>query len=287
MRNALRIPAGGFALILIAVVCTADDMHFEPVRYAGAVQTDLTGINNEGVAVGYYEQRLLHGFIYKSGTMTRLEGPLGDGNTRLLTITNNGEILIAQGPNYFIYKDGHSIRITGPPTVTGMNSKRQIVGNSGGQGFYGSPALGALDSTAPVQTSASLKPMVCPGGIPAQAFGINDQGHITGTCGLKGFIFDGHGYKLFVYPGARVTSGLGINNADVVVGTYQAGGGPPLSGMIYDGSKFTPLDLPRAFSSAALGINDGNQIVGSFRIGNDTGGADWGFISSGSPSPPQ
>ena len=91
---------------------------------------------------------------------------------------------------------------------------------------------------------------------------------VVGTCGATGAAAHA---AVTGSAGAAVTTGnaytpaFGLNDQDVIVGTYGCGGGPVEHGYVLRAGVFTTLDAPgSAGVTHALGINHDGDVVGEF-----------------------
>ncbi len=66
------------------------------------------------------------------------------------------------------------------------------------------------------------------------------------------------------FPGAPVTNVNGINNSNVIVGSYYDSQ-YFVHGFIYSAGKYTPVNFPGAAMTEVLGINDNGDIVGMYQ----------------------
>lgn len=112
-----------------------------------------------------------------------------------------------------------------------------------------------------------------PGALDTQAFGINDNGQISGdylsggslqTAVEHGFILANGVFSTIDVPGSAFTGVSGINNAGDVVGEFGNTPTGPLQGFSYDGTTFSTINYAGAAQTQAIGINDGGQIVGAY-----------------------
>jgi uncharacterized membrane protein len=73
-----------------------------------------------------------------------------------------------------------------------------------------------------------------------------------------------YNYAPISYPGAPVTNVSGINNSNVIVGSYYD---PQyfVHGFIYRAGKYTAVNFPGAVMTEVLGINDYSDIVGTYQ----------------------
>jgi len=155
---------------------------------SGATSTTPTGINDEGVVVGYASvpEGTLGcpifdwcGFIYSGGTYTWVQQQL-------------------QGEYVYTY-------------FTGINDLGTVVGYSG---IYGFSYIGGSFTALSYPSAYSTLPE-----------GINDDGTVVGTWGdgqgnFHGFVEFGGTYTSFDYPGAQDTYLYSINGDGVIGGSY-------------------------------------------------------------------
>ena len=69
------------------------------------------------------------------------------------------------------------------------------------------------------------------------------------------------------YPGALATEAFGINNHNVVVGSYVDSSNQTHGFKLNSGS-FSPINFPGAIETQALGVNDNGDIVGWYLLTN-------------------
>lgn len=74
-----------------------------------------------------------------------------------------------------------------------------------------------------------------------------------------------YNYAPLSYPGAPVTNVSGINNSNVIVGSYYDSQFF-VHGFIYCDGKFSAVNLPGATMTEVLGINDYSDIVGTYQL---------------------
>jgi hypothetical protein len=121
----------------------------------------ITGINDAGTIVGYYNDYLNNvgsGYIYQNGVFSQL-------SFTPLAINNNGQILGQEGNGDIVIDTKGTVRNLGiiPFTPDGFNDSFQIVG---GDDFY---------------ANGQVTQIMAPGGIPVQINGINDSGEMVGS----------------------------------------------------------------------------------------------------------
>ena len=74
-----------------------------------------------------------------------------------------------------------------------------------------------------------------------------------------------YNYARLSFPGAPVTNVNGINNSNVIVGSYYDSQ-YFVHGFIYRAGKYTAVNFPGATMTEVLGINDYSDIVGSYQM---------------------
>jgi len=72
-------------------------------------------------------------------------------------------------------------------------------------------------------------------------------------------------YAAISFPGAPVTNVNGINNSNVIVGSYYDSQ-YFVHGFIYRAGKYTAINFPGATVTEVLGINDNGDIVGMYQL---------------------
>jgi len=222
-------------------------------NFPGSVQTQVTGLNNRGVTVGFWSNTNMgvgmdanFGWVDVNGQFRNADFPTGDSAspvTDQLLGVNDGDIAVG------FWVDGQ--------------------GNN--HGYEYNISTGRFSSvTDPQDQGASL-----------QATAINDLGHIAGNIGSDGFLLShGHLTELAV-PGASATMALGVNTFDEVVGTYMVGSGSSavMHGFTWQpGRGFTTIDDPHGIGTTTInGVNDFGQLVGFYV---DANGNTDGFLAA-------
>ena len=112
-----------------------------------------------------------------------------------------------------------------------------------------------------------------------EAWGINNSGNIVGFSADQYFgsgntnyawIYNiGTGnFTICTYPGSLFTKFYGINNNNLIVGTYGDNSSSTISYAIsYDGSTYNSYQIPNGYNTYANGIN-GATIVGNYSDNN-------------------
>ena len=75
-------------------------------------------------------------------------------------------------------------------------------------------------------------------------------------------------YSVLKYPGSfqNTTDALGINNNNVIVGSYYIDAFSTTHGFKYSNGKYSTIDFPGAVYTAVLGINDNGDVVGEYLL---------------------
>jgi hypothetical protein len=226
-------------------------------NFPGSVQTQVTGLNNRGVTVGFWSSmnnaNMMndnHGFVYVDGHFRTADFPTGDAAS--------------------------------PPVdqLLGVNDNDIAVGfwtdaNNNNHGYEYDISTGRFSSvTDPQNQGASL-----------QATAINDRGDIAGNIGSDGYLLTRGGQFITLSaPGASSTMALGVNNYDEVVGVYvPSSDSNALEGFTWTPQHgFTTVNDPHGLNDGNLtttinGVNDFGQVVGFYV---DANGNTDGFVAT-------
>lgn len=227
---------------------------FNAVDFPGVPQTQLTGLNDKGIAVGYFYPTNngvpvdnQFGFYEKHGVFTAVNNP----NTP--TYPNAGVLI----ENQLLGVNDHNIAV---------GFYNDAFGNSHGYTYNINSGKFSADINDPLAVSTV-------------AAAINNKGTIAGfytdSAGVThGFLEDHFVFKTVDAPGATTTELLGVNDHGIAVGEDIVNG--VTHGIIYDANTgtFTTLDDPNAAGSTVFnGINDKGEIVGFYAdaAGNTNG----------------
>jgi hypothetical protein len=222
--------------------------NYQAENFPGSVQTQVTGLNDTGVSVGFLSYSNDHdpannanyGFWTRNGHFHKVVFPGSGSRTpqvnQLLGVNNHG---IAVG--FYLSRDGslnargylynivtrrfRTVSVPGAVSVTaaGINNHGAVAGyftTSGGitKGFWRRP-------------NGAIRVLAKPGATGTQAFGVNDLGEVVGTytVGSSTFGFTwsaGHGFRTVSDPhGVGATDVNGVNNAGDLVGFFIGAGG--------------------------------------------------------------
>ena len=219
---------------------------FQNINFPGSTQTQVTGLNDEGVQVGFWSTQNTasmnnnnFGFYLAGGRFHEVNFPTGDNASppvdQLLGVNNHD---VAVG----FYTNGQ--------------------GNNRGYEY----------NIVTHQFSRVVKPGGASASLTAAA--INNHGAVAGFYTAKGGATDGflkyaggRFIKLAV-PGASMTQVFGVNDSDEVVGAYTDGTGnsATMHGFTWrPGHGFTTVDDPHGVGTTTInGINDSGDLVGFY-----------------------
>ncbi|MGH3258075.1 MAG: hypothetical protein ACRDOU_22225, partial [Streptosporangiaceae bacterium] len=216
-------------------------------------QTQVTGLNNRGVTVGFWAdaQGDNFGWVNVNGSFRQVDYPTGDPASpavdQLLGV-NDQDVAVG------FYTDGQ--------------------GNN--HGYEYNILTGTYRSVVdPHHRGASLS-----------AAAINDSGDVAGfyTAGdgnTDGFLLTHGRFIDLAVPGASSTMALGVNGRDEVVGTYTDGSGSSatMHGFTWTPwTGFTTVDDPHGVGTTTInGINDRGDLVGFYV---DSAGNTDGFLAT-------
>jgi Cu/Zn superoxide dismutase len=225
-------------------------------NYPGSVQTQVTGLNNSGVTVGFFsgqnnasQMNDNAGFYQRHGRFTEVNFPT----------SNNASPPVDQ--------------------LLGVNDHDLAVG------FY-TDAIGVNHGyTYDIRTGKfTLVQAPDQGGLTAAA--ISDSGDIAGfyaapSGGTDGFISTGRHFTDLAAPGASSTMALGVSDSGEVVGTYTVGSGSSaaMHGFTWTArGGFTTVDDPDGVGATTInGVNNHGDLVGFY---TDSAGNTDGFLGA-------
>jgi hypothetical protein len=227
-------------------------------NFPGSVQTQVTGLNNRGVTVGFWAPT-----------------NLGSGDANFGWADVNGHFSQADYP-------------TSDPAspvadqLLGVNDQDVAVGFfTDAQGYTHGYEYNIATNTYSLVTD----PHDPQANLTAAA--INDSGDVAGfyTAGgtTDGFVMNHrqHWFTDLAVPGASATMALGVNNNEEVVGTYTVGTGSSatMHGFTWSPeSGFTTIDDPHGIGTTTInGVNDRGDLVGFYV---DANGNTDGFLAT-------
>jgi hypothetical protein len=217
-------------------------------NFPGSVQTQVTGLDDEGVSVGFYSTQNTasqsndnFGFYDFKGRFHRVDFPTGDNSK--------------------------------PPVnqLLGVNDTGVAVG------FYTNGAGSSRGYEYNIFTGRFTRVVVpdAPGGTAGPsltATAINNRGDVAGFYNKSSATVDAFlklrsgKFETIAYPGASSTQAFGVNDSDEVVGAYTTGSGNSAvtHGFTWRNGKFVTVNIPAGSSTTVNGVNDEGDIVGFY-----------------------
>ncbi len=218
---------------------------YTPENFPGSVQTQVTGLNDHGVTVGFW-----------SGTNMGM---------------SNGMNLDA---NYGFYSiDGRTVSVDYPTTNYGSPAVDQLLGvnnNDVAAGFYTDSSGNNHGYTYNIRTGR-FHDVTIAGATSVTAAAIDNLGDVAGTevdssGNTDGFVLTKLGRVITLdYPGASATQVFGINDHREVVGQYQDSAGN-INGFTWSATAgYQTVDDPSGVMGTTVnGVNNAGELVGFF-----------------------
>jgi hypothetical protein len=212
-------------------------------NFPGSVQTQVTGLNDQGVTVGFWSSM----------------------NTASMVNDNFG----------FWERNGKFHSANFPTGLMGTQTVDQLLGVNDGNvavGFW-TDANGNTHGYKVNLNSGKFSSVTDPGAPAANltAAAINNEGDIAGfyanpaTGNTDGFLKAGGKFIDLTVPGASSTTALGVNDHDEVVGVYATAGGA-MHGFTWTArGGFVTVDDPHGIGTTTVnGVNDAGDLVGFY-----------------------
>lgn len=241
--------------------------------FPGDPFTQLLGINNNNVMVGFHGQATSQGLVYNlaAGTITIEDYP-GSAQTQVVGVNTAGSTA-----GFYIDTAGTThgfLEIGGAFTTVdaaGTTFNQLLALNDSGEaaGYSSTDPAGQTLQRAYTRAAGGLiSYLALPPNLNSQATGINNAGTAVGFYMLNatytmGFIAQNGQVMSLEAPGATFTQALGINNSGVVVGAYSDSAGNT-HGFEYQSGTFITLDVPGASATTLNGINDAGRFTGFY-----------------------
>jgi hypothetical protein len=216
---------------------------YQGENFPGSVQTQVTGLNNNHVTVGFWSSMNNASMVNDNSGFWAHDGEFHNAN----------------------FPTGAS---ASPPVdqLLGVNDSGVAVGfwtdaNGSNHGYLVNVNTAVFSAvTDPNAPGASLT-----------AAAINSGGDIAGFYTSQngktdGFLLEGSTFIDLSVPGASSTMALGVNGHNEVVGTYTAGSGAATHGFTWTlGGGFQSIDDPHGVGATTVnGVNDAGDLVGFY-----------------------
>jgi hypothetical protein len=219
--------------------------HFLSENFPNSLQTQVTGLNDRGVTVGFWSDM------------------------------NNANMVNDNFGFYSIHgRDFHTVNFptadnSTPPVnqLLGVNDRNVAVG------FY-TDAAGNSHGYEYDISSAGFQEITIPGATSVTATAINNRGAVAGFDNnadgiVEGFLLHDNGdVTPLAFPGATMTQAFGVNDGGEVVGAYELGSGgtATMHGFSWTlKAGFQTVDDPNGVGTTTInGVNDEGQLVGFY-----------------------
>jgi Cu/Zn superoxide dismutase len=219
---------------------------YKSENFPGSVQTQVTGLNNMGVTVGFWSSINNASTVNDNSGFWALGGQFYNANfptgapasppvDQLLGVSDSGVAVgfwtDANGKNhgYTVNVNTGKFSAVTDPNAPGASLTAAAINSGGGiAGFYTNPANASTD----------------------------------------GFLASGGEFIDLSVPGASSTMALGVNDDDEVAGTYTvgSGSGAAVHGFTWTlGGGFQSIDDPHGIGTTTInGVNDAGDLVGFY-----------------------
>jgi CHRD domain len=227
-------------------------------NFPGSKQTQVTGLNNRGVTVGFWSAQNTasmsndnFGFYARGGQFHQVSYPAGN---------------VSRPPvNQLLGVSDHDVAVGFYTNAQGLNRGYEY--NIGTRRFRRVLVPGIPNLSKKVTLTATA---------------INNGGGVAGFYQVGGgntigFYLTGHHAARLAYPGASMTQPFGVNDHGEVVGAYTLGSGSSATSHGFTwtaGHGFTTVDDPSGIGSTVInGVNDHGDLVGFYtdKAGNTDG----------------
>jgi hypothetical protein len=215
-------------------------------NFPGSVQTQVTGLNDRGVTVGFWSRQ----------------------NTASMANANFG--FYSVGGRFF------SVNFpTGTPAKPPVDQLLGVNNHDVAVGFF-TNASGVNRGYTYNINARTFSRVLVPGtaglGPSLTAAAINNAGDVAGfynktASQVDAFLKLGSGrFTTLAFPGATMTQAFGVNDSDEVVGTYTVGSGNAAvtHGFTWLRGQFASVDIGGASATTINGVNDEGDLVGFY-----------------------
>ena len=226
-------------------------------NFPGSVQTQVTGLNDRGVTVGFWS---------KQNTASMMNNNFGFYSV-------NGRFFEVNFP-------------TGTPAKPPVDQLLGVNNNDVAVGFFTNSSGVNRGYTFNIRTRKFSR-VQAPGaglGPSLTATAINNRGDIAGFYNKTATVVDAflklHSgqFITLAFPGATMTQAFGVNDSDEVAGSYTTGSGNAAvtHGFLWQNGHFASVNIQGGSSTTINGINDEADLVGFY---TDAKGNTDGFMA--------
>lgn len=307
----MRRPLVVVLFLCVSTLSLAQTFTYAPINIAGAVATEVRGINNNGEVVGFYYTSKscvepageiqfpnceVHGFKIVNGAVVKLMIPQSL-STAIMGLNDYGDLVgfVITGDGYthgFLWLHTNVVKLLNAP-YAGPNSDEHTVAFGvnkaltvvGGLWFYSDP----VGNGGWVWNNGNFSNMN-PGsssGIDVSVNGISNNGYLSGTTAYQNAqsAWFKSGTDEDFYTQSSGTNGTAVNNNSDIIGYSTSGKGWFAKHIEwYEGTNdatevkpsFIPVAYPGAKATYPLGMNDKRWIAGTYV---DSSGVMHGFIA--------
>ncbi len=224
---------------------SGDHRVFGAENYPGSVQTQVTGLNDHGVTVGFWSDQ-------------------NNANQ----VNDNFGFYAVDGDQFHNVNFPASQSATPPVNqLLGVNDSDIAVG------FY-TDAGGASHGYTYNIGNGRFRQIDIPGAMDTTTAAINNRDQIAGfevdgNGNTDAFLMTGRIVTVLDYPGATSTEALGLNDKDEVVGVYTDQANVTHGFTWTPGGGFQTVDDPNGVGGTTInGVNDRGQLVGFYTDAN-------------------
>lgn len=254
---------------------SAGDYSFTSYAYPRDTFTQLLSINNAGRIAGYHGEKVNKAFTLVLPNLVQDDNFPGSAQTQAIGINNLGDsvgfYVDAKGTTHGFY---HNPRLSKWWTIdvpgTSFNQLLGVNDHGNSAGYYQFGKANIFQPYTRLAPGAFRLPPIA----NAQMTDTNNREDVTGFQVVsdkvtRAFVVRGSSVVYFQYPRASFTQALGLNNAGVVVGTYNDTAGTA-HGFTYNlnTKSFHAVNVPHSTSTVINGINDRGWIVGFYTAPN-------------------
>jgi hypothetical protein len=260
-------PNKGYLLVL-----SRQGSEYQNENVPGAVQTQVTGLNDRGITVGFFS--------------TQNRASMVNDNFGCYAV--NGMFRRVNFPTHALGK---------PPVeqLLGVNDRDIAVGfytNKHGNNRGYEYNIATRQFRRVLVPGAAAGPM----GPSLTATAINNRGDVAGFYTASGGMTDGflksaHHFTTLAVPGASMTQAFGVNDRGEVVGAYATGSGSSAKTFgftWYRRTGFRTVSDPKGVGSTTInGVNDAGDLVGFYTdAAGNTDGMLWAASRHMAPAAP-